>query len=113
MGRFVDTIAALSFCTPVSVSTSAEERGCAIVTVTDRCDAYIHLEGLIDVGKEKSRIAEAVVKKTAQLDKLRDPITDTEKIPLAVREANKEKEIELDAELEKLNAALSTLSTME
>jgi len=113
MVRFVDTIEALSFCTPVTASVDAEERGCAIATVSDRCDAIIHLEGLIDVEKEKKRIAEVIVKKKIQLDKLRDPKSDSDKIPQAVREANKEKASELDGELEKLNDALSTLSTME
>ena len=113
MARFVDTIGALSFCTPVTVSVEAEERGCAIATVSDRCDAIIHLEGLIDVEKEKTRIAETIVKKKTQLDKLRDPKSHSDKIPQAVREANRDKANELDAELEKLNDALSTLSTME
>lgn len=91
-------------------------KGCAIVTVSDKCDAIVHLEGLIDVQKEKTRITGLVDKKKQQLVKLRESMTIanyTEKVPLPVQEANKEKEIELDSELQQLDAAFATLSTMD
>lgn len=115
--RFSDTIATLALCQPVTVSTDGgSTRGCAIVTISDKCDAIVHLEGLIDVQKEKTRITGLVEKKKQQLVKLREGMTISnysEKVPLPVQEANKEKEVELDAELQQLDAAFATLSTMD
>ena len=102
--RFADTISTLAFCHPVSVSIDGgNTRGCAIVTVSDKCDAIIHLEGLIDVQKEKTRITGLVEKKRQQLVKLQEGMVVpnyTEKVPLSVQETNKEKETELETELQ-------------
>lgn len=114
---FADNISTLAFCAPVSVSTDGgNTRGCAIVTVSDKCDAIVHLEGLIDVQKEKTRINGLVDKKRQQLVKLKESMeiaNYVEKVPLPVQETNKEKEVELEAELQQLDAAFATLSTME
>ena len=62
--RFADTISMLAFCHLVSVSIDgANTCGCAIVTVSDKCNTIVHLEGLIDVKKEKTRITGFVEKK--------------------------------------------------
>ncbi|XP_059352638.1 valine--tRNA ligase-like isoform X2 [Daphnia carinata] len=117
LAPFADNIATLAFCQPVSVSTDGgNTRGCAIVTVSDKCDAIVHLEGLIDVQKEKTRITGLVEKKRQQLVKLQEGMVVpnyTEKVPLSVQETNKEKEGELEAELQQLDAAFATLSTMD
>lgn len=117
LAPFADTVSTLAFCQPVSVSTDGgNTRGCAIVTVSDKCDAIVHLEGLIDVQKEKTRITGLVEKKRQQLVKLQEGMVVpnyTEKVPLAVQETNKEKEGELEAELQQLDAAFATLSTMD
>lgn len=111
--RFADTVATLAFCQPVTVSVDGgETRGCAMVTLSDKCDAIIHLEGLIDVGKEKTRITGLVEKKKQQLVKVRES-AESDKIPVAVREANQEKLAELEAELAQLDAAFATLSSMD
>jgi valyl-tRNA synthetase len=42
--HFTGNISTLAFCQPVSVSTDGgSTRGCAIVTVSDKCDAIVHL----------------------------------------------------------------------
>lgn len=117
VARFVDNISTLAFCQPVSVSTESENtRGCAIVTVSDKCDAIVHLEGLIDVEKEKTRITGLVEKKRLQLVRLQESMVVpnyADKVPASVQEANKDKEIELEAELQQLDSAFATLSTMD
>ncbi len=117
ISRFADTISTLGFCQPVSVSIDGgNTRGCAIVTVSDKCDAIVHLEGLIDVQKEKTRITGLVEKKRQQLVKLQEGMVVpnyAEKVPLSVQETNKEKETELETELQQLDAAFATLSTMD
>ena len=89
-------ISTLAFCHSVSVSTDGgSTRGCAIVTVSDKCDAIVHLECLIDVQKEKTRITGLVEKKRQQLVKLQEGMVVpnyAEKSPFAVQETNKEKE---------------------
>jgi len=111
--RFADTVSTLAFCQPVIVSVDGgSTRGCAIVTISDKCDAIINLEGLIDVAKEKTRITGLMEKKQQQLGKVKEA-AESDKIPLPVREANKEKLTELETELIQLESALSTLSTMD
>ena len=114
--RFADTLAPLSFCNPVTVSAeSGHERGCAIITISDKCDAILYLEGLIETDKEKARVATRVESVQQQLVKLRNAMTVanySDKVPATVQTANKDKETQLEAELVQLAAAFSTLSTM-
>jgi hypothetical protein len=87
--HFAGNISTLAFCQPVSVSMDGgSTRGCAIVTVSDKCDTIIvHLEGLIDVQKEKTRNTGLVEKKCQQLFKLQEGMVGlvpnyTEKVPV-------------------------------
>ena len=110
---FNDAISTLAFCQPVTVSLDGGEvRGCAMVTISDKYDAIVHLHGLVDVEKEKTRISGLVEKKKQQLVKVRES-AEGDKIPQAVREASKEKLTELETELAQLDSAFATLSTME
>ena len=117
MERFADTISTLAFCKPVSVSVDGgNTRGCAIMTVSDKVDIIVHLEGLIDVAKEKTRIQGLLDKKRQILVKLKESMeipNYVDKVPPAVQETNKEKETELETELLQLDAAFQTLSLMD
>jgi len=115
--RFAETLSALSFCSPVSISkdVSIESRGCAILTISDKCDALLYLEGLIDTAKEKTRVTSRIETAQQQLAKLRTSMSMAnyaEKVPASIREANQEKEAQLEAELLQLDAAMATLSTL-
>ncbi len=49
MKRFVDTVSTLAFRQPVIVSVDLGSiRGCATLTISDKCDAMINLNGRID-----------------------------------------------------------------
>lgn len=115
--RFSGTISTLSFCTPVSIADSCDNtKGWAIETVSDKCDAYINLEGLVDVKKEIVRITKDVEKKQQALKKLQEAMavpSYAEKVSLEVQTKDKEKMAEMNAELLQLDAAFKTLSTME
>ena len=117
LARFSDTITTLSFCSPVSIADKCDQtKGWAIETVSDKCDAYINLEGLVDVQKEIARIAKDVEKKQQALGKLKEAMavpSYAEKVSIDVQTKNKEKVAEIDAELLQLDAAFKTLSTME
>jgi len=115
--RFSGTISTLSFCTPVSIADSCDKtKGWAIENVSDKCDAYINLEGLVDVKKEIARITKDVEKKQQALSKLKEAMavpSYTEKVSLEVQTKDQEKVAEMNAELLQLDAAFKTLSTME
>ena len=115
--RFSGTISTLSFCTPVSIAGSCDKtKGWAIETVSDKCDAYINLEGLVDVQKEIARITKDVEKKQQALGKLKEAMavpSYSEKVSLDVQTKDNEKVVEMNAELLQLDAAFKTLSTME
>ena len=115
--RFAETLSALSFCSPVSISNdvSIESRGGAILTISDKCDALLYLEGLIDTAKEKTRVTSRIETTQQQLAKLRTTMSMAnyaEKVPASIREANQEKEAQLEAELLQLDTAMATLSTL-
>ena len=57
MKRFADTVSALAFRQPVIVSVDLGSiRGCATLTISDKCDAIINLKEFIGVAKEKSLV---------------------------------------------------------
>ena len=99
----------------MTVTTEEEStRGCAISTVSDKCDAIVHLEGLVDVQNEKTRITALLDKKRQQLSKLQESMlvaNYAEKVPLPVQESNKEKVSELAIYVQQLDTAFATLST--
>ena len=83
--------------------------------MSDKCDAIVNLEGLVDFEKERVRITSVIEKKQQQLSKLEEAMavpTYVDKVPVAVQVANKEKEAEINEELIKLTDALKALSTL-
>lgn len=117
--RYAETLSAVSFCSPVLVTNAAatqpDTSGCAILTVTEKCDALLYLQGLIDTDKEKARVTSRVESMNQQLTKLTTAMAVAnyaEKVPPAVQASNIEKKAQLEAELQQLATALATLSTM-
>lgn len=92
---------------------SAVPEGCAIVPVSDRCEAYLLLKGFIDVKKEIERLESKREKISGPLIKLKasTEVSDyTEKVPIEVRTANTERLRQLELELEKVIEAIKAIS---
>ncbi|XP_076436841.1 valine--tRNA ligase-like [Babylonia areolata] len=94
----------------------APPAGCAMLTVSAHCEAHVMLKGVINVEKEVGKLQTKKETLNKQLKKLQDAAatpTYLTKVPEDVRTQNSEKMNQLSGEVERLEKALSTLSTME
>ncbi|GFS27181.1 valine--tRNA ligase [Elysia marginata] len=91
-------------------------QGCAMATVSARCETHLMLKGQIDVGKEKVKLQskkEALEKQVAKLsDAASKPDYET-KVPEKVRTENKEKMAELTAQISTITSGIETLLKIE
>ncbi|WKY15190.1 hypothetical protein Q1695_000577 [Nippostrongylus brasiliensis] len=92
----------------------AVPQGCAHVTISSRCTAYIALQDIINVERELAKLAgkkekiEAAVAKIVEQEKRPDYET---KVPLPVRITNTEKKESLLTEIKSIEAAMAALSS--
>lgn len=97
LSHYTDVIATLTNASAVIVQTTVEKpppEGCAVMTVSTKCEVHMLLKGLIDVGKEVSRLEDKSEKLKSQLDKLQKAkaMPDySSKVPVAVQLQNEEK----------------------
>uniref|UniRef100_A0A646QHV5 Valine--tRNA ligase n=1 Tax=Hemiscolopendra marginata TaxID=943146 RepID=A0A646QHV5_9MYRI len=114
---YEEFIKTLAYCSTVKVLTEkAPTDGCAIFTVSDKCQIHLMLKGLINPTKEIEKLNSKQEKLTSQLNKLvaSTKVPDYEvKVPLDVRNSNTEKVLQYEGELDRLCEAIKTLKTME
>ena len=114
---FLSTIGTLSLAESVEqVPPSAPAPvGTASVPVNESCEAYLHLKGVINPAKETERLLAKKSKVEGPLNKLTEAIAAKdyeEKVPLDVREANKERLRTMQLELKKIEEAMQAVSLM-
>uniref|UniRef100_A0A914CX14 Valine--tRNA ligase n=1 Tax=Acrobeloides nanus TaxID=290746 RepID=A0A914CX14_9BILA len=88
--------------------------GCATVTVSAKCTVSIGLQGIIDVEKETSKLEAKRQKIEAQLQKLRETMSQADydqKVPLGVQTNNKERADALELEFGHLSEAIHALKS--
>uniref|UniRef100_A0A1I7YCJ4 Valine--tRNA ligase n=1 Tax=Steinernema glaseri TaxID=37863 RepID=A0A1I7YCJ4_9BILA len=107
-------IGTLSSSSTVSIISSATEipSGCAKVTVSARCSIALHLQGLIDVAKEMTKLNDVKGKLEKDIQKIVEMESKSdykEKVPLGVQTNNVEKREELQKKLEHTVEALEGL----
>ena len=96
-------------------ASQAAPAGCAIVTVSDKCTAYLSLKGHIDPKMEGERLEKKRIALIAVLDKLEKAQKADgyeEKVPKQVRDANHEKAKQTQVELERLRDAVEALKAL-
>lgn len=104
----------LSYCSKTEINTKAPE-GCAIITVSAKCEVHLLLKGLIDPPKEivklqkKLDFLQGTEKKLSQLMAAGDYET---KVPPEVQQSNKEKLSQTATEIDRLNSAIEALKQM-
>lgn len=89
--------------------------GCAIIPISDHCQAYIHLKGLVDTIKETERLQTKTEKLNGQMVKLHKSmsIQDYEtKVPVDVKQSHEDRLKQLTGEIAKVTLALETLSSI-
>lgn len=90
--------------------------GCAIQTISAKCEVHLMLKGLIDIKKEAGKLEEKKSKLDGQLNKLQEAAAKADyetKVPENVRQQNKEKVKEIQCEIEKLSQAIERLLKLE
>lgn len=112
-----DLLKVLSLSSSVSVLVDdTPPTGCAVQTVSAKCETHLLIKGLIDVEKEMTKLAGKKERLTGQLKKVDDAmnIADYEnKVPVDIQKQNIEKKSELSQEIEKLTQAMATLGQMQ
>ncbi|XP_046570599.1 valine--tRNA ligase-like [Haliotis rubra] len=114
---FTDVIQTLTNSSAVHVLVSdSVPDGCAMLTVSSKCEAHLMLKGLIDVEKETKKLEGKKETLGKSLKKLEDAAAKpdySDKVPLDVRNQNTDKMSQLTEEIDKLSKALSTLLTFQ
>ncbi|XP_076309887.1 valyl-tRNA synthetase [Tachypleus tridentatus] len=90
--------------------------GCAVVHVSDLCEAHLMLKGVVDIAKEISRLQQKQEKLQYQAKKLKAALEASDyeiKVPTDVRAASKEKVIQIERELIKVAETISALELMD
>ncbi|KAL1130732.1 hypothetical protein AAG570_011973 [Ranatra chinensis] len=111
---YCQTIITLSYCSKLEKTDKCPE-GCAILTVSDKCQIHLLLKGFIDPSKELEKLMKKEESLCQAIKKLEQAIAvkDYEaKVPQDVRSANSEKLVQSRGELERLRESITVLSTM-
>lgn len=90
--------------------------GCAVQTVSAKCETHLMIKGLIDAVKEMTKLGGKKDRLTAQLEKIQCDMAKPDyssKVPEEIQKQNSEKASELSIEIEKLTQAIATLGSME
>ncbi|KAK3767320.1 hypothetical protein RRG08_050870 [Elysia crispata] len=91
-------------------------QGCAMATVSARCETHLMLKGQIDIGKEKAKLQskkETLEKQFAKLSEAASKPDYETKVPEKVRTENKEKMAELTAQISTITTGIETLLKIE
>uniref|UniRef100_T1IVN6 valine--tRNA ligase n=1 Tax=Strigamia maritima TaxID=126957 RepID=T1IVN6_STRMM len=117
LDSFKDFMATSAYIDKLNITIETpDQTGCAILTVSDKCQVYLVLKGLIEPEKEISKLEQKKERLIGQMNSLKKSIgiQDYEiKVPEEVRAANQEKLQQFDGELSKLTEALNVLKMME
>lgn len=90
--------------------------GCAIITVSNKCQVNLLLKGLIEPAKEIAKIEKKLDFLQGTKNKLNQAMNAadyTTKVPPEVQQANNEKLAQTTVELERLQSAIEALKLME
>lgn len=111
-------IAALTSSSEVELLTegAAVPVGCAVTTISDTCQAYLMLKGVVDPAKEMERLSQKQEKLEAQLSKLKAAMSAADyltKVPAEVQATNSDKVRQSEGELERIAETIRTLKLMD
>ncbi len=105
----------LSRLSGLEIGRKARPRNAAVAIVRG-CDIYVPLEGLVDFGKERVRLEKDLTKLEAETKAIAGRLSNKDfvaKAPQDVVNKQRERKIELDAQIEKMKLHLSVFTTDE
>lgn len=115
LSKYSLTLETLSFCSSIKINQTAPA-GCAILTVSDKCEVNLLLRGLIDPAKEVLKLQKKIDFLLTTQTKLNQAMTIADyavKVPVEVRKANEEKVAQTNVELERVQQAMDALKLLE
>ncbi|KAL4237118.1 Valine--tRNA ligase [Mactra antiquata] len=108
-------LCSLSSCVEI-MTDKTPPKGCAVQTVSAKCETHFMIKDFIDIGKEQTKLNGKKERLEGQLQKIDEAMGKSDyesKVPEDVRQKNIEKKSELSMEIDKLTQALAMLSTMQ
>lgn len=113
--KYSMNLATLSYCSTIDFETTPPAVGCAIFTLSDKCEIHLLLKGLIEVDKEIIKLEKKKEGLGQTIGKLNQLIADpgyVTKVPEDIRNINTEKLQQSEGELERITSAMATLKAM-
>ncbi|XP_046683849.1 valine--tRNA ligase isoform X2 [Homalodisca vitripennis] len=113
--RFSLAITTLAYCSQLNLTATTPPAGCAILTISEKCEVHINFKGLIDPEKELIKLGkkeEFLQQTITKLEQSMAMVDYENKVPEDVRAANHEKLIVSRGELQRLIQAMASLRTM-
>ncbi|XP_071802755.1 valine--tRNA ligase-like [Asterias amurensis] len=111
LSQYQDLIITLSSASAVHCLVgTAPPSGCAMATVSDKCEVHLLLKGLIDSEKEIVKLTQRIEKLEVQRNKLQQAMAVADyatKVPQTVQDSNKEKMVQSENEVKKLQDAMA------
>lgn len=111
--KFSSSLSTLSYSTIHFEETPPS--GCAILTISDKCEIHLVLKGLIEPEKEISKLEKKMEFLKQSILKLNQAMQDAGymiKVPEEVRTSNSEKLTQSEGELERVTKAIETLKLL-
>lgn len=113
--KYQSAICTLAYCSKVEFCTSPPQ-GCAILTLSDKCEVHLLLKGLIDPAKELVKLQKKQDQLEQQVSKLKQVMVAPDyctKVPEDVRLSNTDKLTQTEGELLRLLSAMTALTSMQ
>ncbi|XP_014283591.1 valine--tRNA ligase isoform X1 [Halyomorpha halys] len=115
LSEYSELVKTLANCSSLKSTTEPPEVVAAILTISDKCQVFLILEGLINIEEEITKLTkkkEGVVDRIKKLEQAMS-IPDYEtKVPEEVKQSNNEKHSQSKGELDRLTEALKSLEIM-
>jgi len=115
LNNYADLINIMGSCS-ISVTTSDPPSGCAMSTVSAKCETHLMLKGQIDIPKELTKLESKKEALSKKLDKLSTDAAKSDyqtKVPEKVRNENTEKMEQLKAEIATITTGMETLLKLQ
>lgn len=114
VNKYILALQTLSYSSKIGINEEASE-GCAIITVSNKCEVNLLLKGLIEPPKEIAKLQKKIDFLQSTEKKLKQMINAADyaaKVPEDVQQSNSEKLAQTVTEIKRLDSAISALQKM-
>lgn len=114
VNKYILGLQTLSYSSKIDINGEAPQ-GCAIITVSDKCEVHLLLKGLIEPSKEITKLQKKIDFLQGTQKKLNQMINAADyssKVPVEVQQSNAEKLAQTLIEIERIESAIAALQKM-